>query len=80
MRKILFYTWITLGIIIGLPIALLILFITFVTDKYQKATCKNNCQMKVKKKIKKRLLFMWLGFLIGVTATLTLLILTNNLN
>ena len=79
MRKILFYTWITLGIIIGLPIVLLIIFITFVIDKYQKLTCKNDCQIKVRKKTKKKLLFIWLGFLIGVTSTLTLLILTNNL-
>lgn len=79
MRKILFYIWVGLGIIIGSPIVLLIIFITFVLDKYQKITCKNNCQIKVRKKTKKKLLFMWLGFFIGIASTLTLLILTNNL-
>jgi uncharacterized protein YneF (UPF0154 family) len=40
MRKILYYTWVGIGIIIGLPIVLLILFGTWVQSKFSKSSCK----------------------------------------
>lgn len=40
MRKIIFYLWVGLGIIIGTPIVLLIIFATYLEDKYHKLTCK----------------------------------------
>jgi|APCry1669189241_1035207.scaffolds.fasta_scaffold12534_2 hypothetical protein len=40
MRKILFYAWTALGIIIGTPIVLLVLLGAWIHDQYHKLTCK----------------------------------------
>jgi len=82
MGKMLYYTWIGISIAIGLPIVILILFSSWIHDQYQKLTCKNGkCKMerKIKKKSKKKLLTLWVGFLIGVLSTLGILVLTNHL-
>jgi|LakMenE18May11ns_1017448.scaffolds.fasta_scaffold9959509_19 hypothetical protein len=45
MGKIVYYTWIGIGIIIGLPIVLVLLLGLWVHDKYHKLTCKM-CKIK----------------------------------
>jgi hypothetical protein len=45
MGKILYYTWIGIGIIIGLPIVLLILMGTWIHSKWHNLTCKK-CKIK----------------------------------
>ena len=40
MRKILYYAWIGIWIIIGLPIVLIIILIIWLNQKYHDLTCK----------------------------------------
>jgi hypothetical protein len=40
MRKILFYTWVALGILIGTPIVLLVLLGVWIQAQYHKLNCK----------------------------------------
>ena len=83
MGKIFYYTWIGISIAIGLPIVLLILFGAWMHDTYQKLTCKNcKCKIerKIKKKNKKKLLLIWIGFIVGVLSTIGVLALSGHLN
>jgi hypothetical protein len=45
MSKIIFYTQTILSVLIGFPIALLLIIGFFIHDIYNKLTCKNNCKL-----------------------------------
>jgi hypothetical protein len=47
MRKIIYYTWIGIWIVIGTPIVFLIIVATWIQGKYHKMTCKK-CNVKTK--------------------------------
>jgi len=45
MSKIIFYMQIILSVLIGFPIALLLIIGFFIHDIYKKLICKNNCKL-----------------------------------